>query len=114
MFVTTVCVGSEQDLAPGDSVAADEERYTALPRNVSDRVRSWLIRSSPTAPRTLEKARAVENYLRRSFSYDLNSPAGRSTDPLDDFLFASRRGHCEFYSSAMVVLLRELKFPRAT
>src|SRR6185295_9629693 len=28
-----------------------------------------------------------------------------------DFLFSSRRGHCEFYSTAMVVLLRELKVP---
>jgi transglutaminase-like putative cysteine protease len=106
-----VFVGSEQDLSQEVLSRADEERYTALPRTISDRVRKLAHQIVPDGPTTLEKVRAVEAYLRRSFTYDLNSPAGRSPDPLDDFLFSSRRGHCEFYSSAMVVLLRELKIP---
>jgi len=106
-----VYIGSELELAQETLSRADEDRYTALPRNISDRVRKLAHQIVSDGATTLEKTRAIENYLRRSFSYDLNSPAGRSADPLDDFLFASRRGHCEFYSSAMVVLLRELKIP---
>jgi len=106
-----VFIGSDQDLAQETLTRSDEDRYTALPRNISDRVRKLAHQVVPETATPLEKARGIESYLRRSFSYDLSSPAGRSSDPLDDFLFASRRGHCEFYSSAMVVLLRELKIP---
>jgi hypothetical protein len=106
-----VFVGNEQDLPQEILSRVDEERYTALPRAISDRVRKLAHQIVFEGATTLEKTRAIEGYLRRSFSYDLNSPAGRSSDPLDDFLFSSRRGHCEFYSSAMVVLLRELKIP---
>ncbi|HKQ70231.1 MAG TPA: DUF3488 and transglutaminase-like domain-containing protein, partial [Polyangiaceae bacterium] len=90
---------------------ADEERYTALPHSVTDRVRRLARQVVKEGASPFEKARAIENHLRRSYAYDLSSPAGKAADPLDDFLFTSQRGHCEFYSTAMVVLLRELKVP---
>jgi transglutaminase-like putative cysteine protease len=103
-----VYVGGELDAAAEPLSDSDEERYTALPRNLSERVRALAHSVGREAATPLEKAHAIETFLRRSFAYDLGSPAGRSADPLDDFLFTSRRGHCEFYSTAMVVLLREL------
>jgi len=101
------------DLESGPEILSrfDEERYTALPRNLSDRVRKLAHQIVKEGTTPLEKAHVVESYLRKAYTYDLNSPAGKSTDPLDDFLFSSRRGHCEFYSTAMVVLLRELRVP---
>jgi transglutaminase-like putative cysteine protease len=106
-----VYMGTEFDAGYDTLSALDQERYTALPRNLSDRVRKLAHQIVRDGASTFEKAHAIEAYLRRSFTYDLNSPAGKSVDPLDDFLFSSRRGHCEFYSTAMVVLLRELKVP---
>jgi transglutaminase-like putative cysteine protease len=106
-----VFVGAESEPNGESLFPADEERYTALPPMISDRVRRLAHTVGRDGATPLEKARAIEGFLRRSFVYDLNSPAGRSADPLDDFLFSSRRGHCEFYSTAMVVLLRELGVP---
>jgi transglutaminase-like putative cysteine protease len=106
-----IYIGAEIEAAPESLSRSDEERYTALPHSLSDRVRKLAHQLVRDGSSTFEKAHTVESYLRKSFTYDLNSPAGKSVDPLDDFLFSSRRGHCEFYSTAMVVLLRELKVP---
>src|SRR5690606_646211 len=43
--------------------------------------------------------------------YDLESPSGAAKNPLDHFLFESKRGHCEFYSTAMAVMPRTLGVP---
>jgi transglutaminase-like putative cysteine protease len=57
------------------------------------------------------RARAVEQYLRTRFIYSLDtSPAG-SQDPLADFLFVQKKGYCEYFASAMAVMLRELSIP---
>jgi transglutaminase-like putative cysteine protease len=106
-----VYVGNEIEGSRDVLSRIDEDRYTALPKTVTERVRKLAHQVVREGAAPLEKARAIEAYLRSSFTYDLGSPAGKSADPLDDFLFVSRRGHCEFYSTAMVVLLRELKVP---
>lgn len=59
-----------------------------------------------------EKARALERFLRSNYSYSLElrgSP--NSKDPLAMFLFEVRRGHCEYFASAMTIMLRELGIP---
>jgi protein-glutamine gamma-glutamyltransferase len=106
VYVGAESEGTNESLSP-----ADEERYTALPVLLSERVRRLAHTVVRDGAPPLEKARSIETFLRRSFTYDLSSPAGRSPDPLDDFLFTSRRGHCEFYSTAMVILLREQGVP---
>ncbi|TME03915.1 MAG: transglutaminase domain-containing protein [Chloroflexi bacterium] len=60
-----------------------------------------------------DKAAAIEAYLRdpHNFTYtlDARTPAGR--DPIDYFLFTSKRGYCEFFASAMGDMLRSLGIP---
>lgn len=53
-----------------------------------------------------DRARAIEDYLRRTYSYTSELPAAVPADPLADFLFSRRRGHCEYFASAMAVMLR--------
>src|SRR5262249_36983498 len=50
-------------------------------------------------------------HLRNGYHYDLSSPSGGTKQPIDHFLFETKRGHCEFFSSTMAVMLRELKVP---
>lgn len=82
------------------------ERYLELPDKLTSRVvdlaREWT--SGLEGPE--EIAGAIEKRLREGYRYDLSSPSGGATDPLDHFLFESKRGHCEFYSTAMAILLR--------
>ena len=53
----------------------------------------------------------VENYLRTHFGYTLDLPAVEPADPLAFFLFQRKKGHCEYFASAMAVMLRTLGIP---
>jgi transglutaminase-like putative cysteine protease len=58
------------------------------------------------------KAKALEQYLLSNYSYSLvlrGTPS--STDPLAMFLFDVRKGHCEYFASAMAVMLRQIGIP---
>jgi hypothetical protein len=57
------------------------------------------------------KARSIEEYLRRTFPYTTELPSVESPDPVADFLFVRRKGHCEYFASAMAVLLRSAGIP---
>ncbi len=88
----------------------DRPRYLALPSitpRLAQLAQDWTTQDS--AP--LDKAKAIETHLRTNYTYDLASPSGATPDPLDHFLFVSKRGHCEYFSTAMAVLLRKVGVP---
>jgi len=58
-----------------------------------------------------DKATSIEHYLKTKFSYTLQLPSTRHADPLAHFLFERKQGHCEYFASAMAVMLRTLKIP---
>ena len=59
----------------------------------------------------LERARAIERRLRSSYGYTLETPAKEPADPLADFLFHRHKGHCEYFASALAVMLRTQGIP---
>jgi len=66
------------------------------------------------ATRPYDQATAIENYLRdrRNFTYTLTppkTPEGR--DPIEYFLFESKKGYCEYFATAMGDMLRSLGIP---
>ncbi len=86
------------------------KRYLQLPPlkpRISALARQWTV-SSRSA---IEKAKALESNLRTNYFYDLSTTSGSSIDPLDHFLFVSKRGHCEYFSTAMAVMLRDIGIP---
>lgn len=59
----------------------------------------------------IERVQKIENWLKTSFSYTLdNTDVDRAKEPLMDFLVRRKRGHCEYFASAMVALTRSLGF----
>ena len=58
-----------------------------------------------------DKAFRIENYLRSRFTYTLNLTGKPGDDPLAHFLFETRAGHCEYFASAMAIMLRTLGIP---
>ena len=98
-------------LPPEQLDDAERSRYLTLPPRLPDRVvrlaREW----SHDARSSRDAAQLVEHHLRTEYRYDLDSPSGAAKNPLDHFLFESKRGHCEFYSTAMAVLLRTIGIP---
>ncbi|MCI0485460.1 MAG: DUF3488 and transglutaminase-like domain-containing protein [Blastocatellia bacterium] len=57
-----------------------------------------------------DKARAIEQYLKTRFGYTLNLKPAKA-DPLAEFLFDLREGHCEYFATAMTIMLRTLGIP---
>jgi protein-glutamine gamma-glutamyltransferase len=58
-----------------------------------------------------DRAMAIETYLRTHYGYTLQLASAKPTDPISDFLFIRRRGHCEYFSSAMAIMLRTIGIP---
>jgi len=54
-----------------------------------------------------DRARAIESYL-RTFQYTRDLPRTAAETSLEYFLFERRAGHCEYFSTAMVMLLRSV------
>ena len=61
-----------------------------------------------SSPSNYEKALALEQYLRTHFGYTLQLPRTRPRDPIANFLFDRKQGHCEYFASSMAVMLRTL------
>ncbi len=64
-----------------------------------------------SAKNDYDKAAAIENYLRTRFGYTLQLPQTTVKDPLANFLFERKQGHCEYFASSMAVMLRTLGIP---
>jgi transglutaminase-like putative cysteine protease len=59
----------------------------------------------------LERARVIERRLRADYGYTLELPDHEVADPLAYFLFTRKKGHCEYFASAMTVMLRTAGIP---
>jgi transglutaminase-like putative cysteine protease len=57
------------------------------------------------------EARLIEQYLQTHFGYTLELPAIEPVDPIAEFLFRRKKGHCEYFASAMAVMLRDVDIP---
>ncbi len=81
-------------------------RYLQLPR-LPDRIAALADSITRGADNRYDKAKAIESYL-RTFTYTLELPRNANQATLDYFLFERRAGHCEYFSTAMVVMMRTL------
>ena len=88
--------------------------YTQLPDSVPSRVYDLARELTENQLNWYDKAKAVEDYFDRSeFVYskeDIPYPA-KDQDYVDQFLFETRTGYCDNYSTSMVVLLRAAGIP---
>jgi transglutaminase-like putative cysteine protease len=59
-----------------------------------------------------DKAAAIERHLQNQYGYSLEMVATPAdSDPLSFFLFTRKKGHCEYFSSAMAIMLRTQGIP---
>lgn len=69
-----------------------------------------LVRSGLINP--YDAAEAIQDYLRTQYVYRTDiAPPPAGADAVDHFLFESRTGYCDYFASAMVVLLRAEGIP---
>ena len=82
-------------------------KYLRLPKNLDPKIKSLaddVVEKAGAATR-YDKAKAIETYLQTQFGYTLELRAG-GEQPLSDFLFNVREGHCEYFATALAIMLR--------
>ena len=90
---------------------AEMTPYLQLPANLPLRVRELAARLSRDAATAYDKAARIEAYL-RTYTYTLDlPPVPEGRDLVDYFLFDAPGGYCDYYASAMVVMLRAVGLP---
>ncbi|MCM2270061.1 MAG: DUF3488 and transglutaminase-like domain-containing protein, partial [Thermoanaerobaculia bacterium] len=94
--------------SPPDGGAADGGPLDTT--GVSERMRAlaatWSAHGTPR-----ERAERIETRFHREFAYTTLYVGRGGESPLETFLFETRRGHCEYFASSMVLLLRSAGIP---
>lgn len=108
---TVLALTSYADYHTAELAPAERDAALTLPPQTSERVRALAQQWRAGAARDADVVAAALAHLRtENFSYTLTPPLlGR--DPVDEFLFASRRGFCEHYAAAFAVLMRAAGIP---
>jgi len=83
----------------------DIYNYLQLPNDIDSRIADLAEQVTANSRNRLDAASGVESYLQNSFGYTLEMKAS-GTQPLADFLFNVREGHCEYFATAMAIMLR--------
>lgn len=95
--------GSERD-APGENDLRVPARLEPALRSLADDLQ---LRGLGAA----ETVRALQRHFADRFGYSLASSGRGGEQALEDFLLHSRRGHCEYFATATVLLLRSAGIP---
>jgi hypothetical protein len=110
--LTSTAAPDQLRAAGGDYPTWVTDRYLALPETITDRTRELARQLAAGQANAFDTAVAVEGYVRSTITYneEINPPPDNQ-DVVDYVLFESREGYCEYYASAMAVLLRAEGIP---
>ncbi|MFC3883416.1 DUF4129 domain-containing transglutaminase family protein [Bacillus songklensis] len=111
-FQVETLQGAAVDRIEGDPQF--KKRYTQLPSSLPDRIRDLARDITKGAFNRYDQAKAIERYFEvNPYAYDTQNVAvpGDGEDYVDQFLFETKRGYCDNFSTSMVVMLRTLDIP---
>jgi protein-glutamine gamma-glutamyltransferase len=87
--------------------------YLQLPPQLDPRIPELArkIVSGTSASDPYDQSLTMEKYFQTNFTYTLNIPGNPGKDPLSHFLFDTKAGFCEYFATAMAVMLRTQGIP---
>jgi protein-glutamine gamma-glutamyltransferase len=97
--------------APDTSPPNLRALYLRLPPQLDPRIQALAQETASHSTNNYDRAVAIRNYLRGNFGYTLDARQIDPSDPLGSFLFDIKKGYCEYFASAMAVMLRTLGIP---
>ncbi|HWW15878.1 MAG TPA: DUF3488 and transglutaminase-like domain-containing protein [Candidatus Dormibacteraeota bacterium] len=100
----------EQLRTAGDYFPPIALSYLQLP-GIDPRIPRLAAEITGAASNNYDKAAALERYLKGHYLYTLQLLRSPVADPLANFLFERKQGHCEYFASSMAVMLRTLRIP---
>jgi len=97
--------------AAGNNYPAEiRRRYLQMPE-LDSRVPELARQATSAAANPYDKAVALQSYLQTRYQYTLDQGSISAKDPLANFLFVRKAGHCEYFATAMTMMLRTLGIP---
>ena len=95
----------------------EDPTFIQLPPGLPNRIRELALEITRDYDSPFVKAKAIEAYVKSTYTYEFaNADSGAPSpgqDPVDWFLFDTKKGTCGQFSSAFVVLARSVGIPRA-
>jgi transglutaminase-like putative cysteine protease len=85
--------------------------YLSVPKTLDLRIPRLAADITKSATTNYDRAAKIETYLKSHYGYTLQLTSTPVPDPLANFLFERRQGHCEYFASSMAVMLRTLGIP---
>ncbi|MFN2606514.1 MAG: transglutaminaseTgpA domain-containing protein [Acidimicrobiales bacterium] len=120
---------AQLDTSPASLSSDMAARYLDLPSGFPARVRALAATVTKGTPATCQalgcsaaerasgtltpfhQARALQDWFRADFQYDLTVPAGHDDSAIEHFLFDTRRGYCEQFAGSFAAMARALGLP---
>jgi protein-glutamine gamma-glutamyltransferase len=96
---------------PEGPVPPELAPYLQLPQDIDPRIQTLALDITGKASTVMDKATAVEAYLKRYYKYTLELTWDPGDEPISTFLFSAKAGHCEYFASSMAILLRTVGIP---
>lgn len=90
------------------------EPYLQLPKTLPKRVKDLAATITANQPTIYDKVKTVEGYFaKEAYGYNTIEVAVPKDDEdyVDQFLFETRKGYCDNFSTSMVVMLRSIGIP---
>lgn len=97
--------------APEDGYAPAVDHYTQLPARLSPAVQALADSLVQGIPGRYDRVHRLVDWFHREFGYTTELPASARETTVEHFLFERREGHCEYFATGLVVLLRTLGIP---
>jgi transglutaminase-like putative cysteine protease len=85
--------------------------YLQVPPEIPQRVADLARTITEGATTHYDKAAALEAWLKNNLSYTVEMRSPGEQEPIDFFLFSRKQGHCEYFASAMTIMLRTVGVP---
>lgn len=105
-----ITVPSVDVLRASATDAPPSDDLLALPDDLPSEVRTLAADVSAGAATPYDRARAIQDWFRNNFTYDLTVQSGHSDDAITSFL-RIRRGYCEQFAGTFAVMARAVGLP---
>lgn len=81
-------------------------RFLQLPAELDPRIPALATRLVGDAQTVGQAVDRISGWLKKKLGYTLDLKRDPKFSPLADFLFVQRKGHCEYFATALVIMLR--------
>lgn len=87
------------------------KKYLSLMGNVSAKIKATTESLFKPDIEDTEKIESILYYFRQNFRYSLVTKNDEDIDPLENFFYNEKAGHCELFATALVMMLRSAGIP---